>query len=133
MDTSKLVVGQDVLLFGIGFMDGKVVSVSPSIDVQSDAGFLQFDNNGKETDHSRYVRCGIVLDGPCPSLLPWEIVATTPEEIAAQRRAHDLFNLDALISNVLGQLEAGKVEFAKSQARCALQVVNAMRHRPTGS
>jgi hypothetical protein len=129
----NLVVGQDVLLFGVGFLDGKVLSVVPSIAVQADDGLLQFDENGRETDHSRYLRCGIVANGPCPSLLPWEIVATTPEEMAARRRTHDLINLEACISNVLTQLEAGKVEFAKSHAQCALQVVNAMRHSPTGS
>jgi hypothetical protein len=49
MDTNKLVVGQDVyvknlvvgqdvLLFGSGFLDGKEVSVSPTIDVQTADG-----------------------------------------------------------------------------------------------
>jgi hypothetical protein len=84
MDTNTLVVGQEVLLFGVGRLLGKVVSIVPWGDVQSDEGFLRFDNNGKETDFSRYLRCGAVLDGPCPSFLPWKIVATTPEEIAAR-------------------------------------------------
>jgi hypothetical protein len=31
----NLVVGQEVLLFGIGYVLGKVTSIVPSIDVQS--------------------------------------------------------------------------------------------------
>jgi hypothetical protein len=77
-----LTVGQEVILFGVGRVLGKVVSVFPSVAVQSDAGILQFDENGKETDFSRYIRCGTVMNGPCPSLLPWEITDATPEEIA---------------------------------------------------
>ncbi len=83
MDTKKLVAGQEVLLFGVGRLLGKVVSVVPSITVQSDAGLLRFDDDGKETEDSRYIRCGIVLNGPCPSLLPWEIEESSPEKIAA--------------------------------------------------
>lgn len=75
-------VGQEVILFGVGRVLGKVVSVFLSVAVQSEAGPLQFDENGKETEHSRYLRCGAVLDGPCPSLLPWEITDATPEEVA---------------------------------------------------
>lgn len=79
---SKYSVGQEVILFGVGRVLGKVVSVFPSVDVQSEAGALKFDENGKETEFSRYLRCGDVLNGPCPSLLPWEITDATPEEIA---------------------------------------------------
>jgi hypothetical protein len=74
MDTKKLVVGQEVYLFGVGRVLGKVVSVFPSLAVQSDdVGVLQFDENGKETDSSRKLRCGAVLEGPCPSFQPWEL------------------------------------------------------------
>jgi hypothetical protein len=115
MDISKLTVGQEVLLFGVGCMRGKVVSLGPSIAVQTDGiGLLQFDEKGRETDQGRYLRCGAVMNGPCPSLLPWEIVATTPEEIAAWKQAHNLSNLEYMVGNVITQLEAGKVEFAKS-------------------
>ena len=76
-------VGQEVILFGVGRVLGKVVSVFPSVDVQSEAGFLRFDENGKETDDSRYLRCGAVLNGPCPSFLPWEIIDASDEELAA--------------------------------------------------
>jgi len=63
---------------------GKVVAVTTSgVDVRTDDGLLRFDNNGEETEHSRYIRCGIVLNGPCPSLLPWVIEETPPEKIAA--------------------------------------------------
>jgi hypothetical protein len=128
MDTTKLVVGQEILLFGVGFLDGKVVSVAPSIAVQTnEIGLLQFDEDGRETDACRYIRLGGVLNGPGPEWEPWEIVATTPEEITARRRTHDLLNLKALISNVLALSEAGHVEFAKTHAQCALQVVNDMR------
>lgn len=124
----SLVVGQEVLLFGIGFLDGKVVSVVPSIAVQTnEIGLLKFDEDGRETDACRYIRLGGVLNGPGPEWEPWEIVATTPEEIIARRRAHDLVNLEALISNVLAQLETGHAEFAKTHAKLALQVVNHMR------
>jgi len=130
----NLVVGQDVLLFGIGFLDGKVVAVTPSgVDVQADKNrydvVFNFDTNGKETEESRCRRLGVAEGeyGPGPEWEPWEIVATTPEEMAARRRLHDLINIEALIRNVLAQLDAGKVEFAKSHARCALQVVDAMR------
>lgn len=75
-------VGQEVILFGVGRVLGTVVSVYPWVDVQSEAGFLRFDENGKETDFSRNLRCGGVLNGPCPSLLPWEIADATPEEVA---------------------------------------------------
>jgi hypothetical protein len=131
----NLVVGQEVLLFGIGFLDGKVVSVSPTIDVQTAdvyPAFFQFDQDGKETEASRCRRLG-VAEGeyrPGPEWEPWEIVATTPEEIIARRRAHDLVNLEALISNVLAQLETGHVEFAKTHAKLALEIVNQMRHCP---
>jgi hypothetical protein len=64
MDTTKLVVGQEVLLFGIGFLDGKVVSVVPSIAVQTNDGLLQFDEDGRETDACRYIRLGGVLSSP---------------------------------------------------------------------
>lgn len=123
----NLVVGQEVLLFGIGFLDGKVVSVVPSIAVQTIDGLLQFDEDGRETDACRYIRLGGVLNGPGPEWEPWEIVATTPEEITVRRRTHDLSNLEALISNVLALLETGRAEFAKTHAQCALQVVNHMR------
>jgi hypothetical protein len=73
MDTSKLVVGQEVSLFGVGWVLGKVVSVFPFISVQSDEGFLQFDEEGIETDDSRIRRCGVLLNGPCPSFGPWEL------------------------------------------------------------
>ena len=87
MDTKTLVVGQEVILFGVGRVLGTVRSVVsvyyPWIDVHStDEGFLQFDENGKETDFSRHLRCGAVLNGPCPSLGPWEITDATQEEIA---------------------------------------------------
>ena len=79
----KLVGGQEVILFGVGRVLGKVVSVFPSVDVQSDVGFLRFDENGKETDFSRHLRCGAMLDGPCPSFLPWKIEEASDEELAA--------------------------------------------------
>jgi hypothetical protein len=128
MNTNKLVVGQEVLLFGIGFLDGKVVSVVPSIAVQTNDGLLRFDEDGRETDACRYIWLGGVLHGPGPEWEPWEIVATTPEESTARRRTHDLLNLEALISNVLTQLETEHVEFAKTHARLALEVVNSMHH-----
>src|SRR5215475_8435199 len=121
---NKLVVGQEVLLFGIGFLDGKVVAVTPSgVDVQADKNcydvVFNFDNNGKETEPSRCRRLGVAPGeyGPGPEWEPWEIVATTPEEMAARRSGHNLLNLEALINNVLSQLEAGKVEFAKTHAQ----------------
>lgn len=84
MDTRTLVVGQEVLLFGVGRILGTVLSVVPSIAVQTkEMGVLQFDENGQENDDSRYRRCGVVLNGPCPSLLPWEIVEASPAKIAA--------------------------------------------------
>ena len=85
MNTTKLAVGQEVLLFGIGYILGKVISIVPSIDVQSEDGFLRFGNDGIETDQSRYLRNG-VLNGPGPEWEPWEIVATTPEEMASVRK-----------------------------------------------
>ena len=126
----NLVVGQEVLLFGIGFLDGKVISVFPTIDVQSADGLMKFDKDGKETEASRCHRLGVAEGeyGPGPEWEPWEIVATTPDEIIARRRAHDLVNLEALICNVLAQLENGHVEFAKTHAKLALEVVNQMRH-----
>jgi len=128
MDPNKLVVGQEVLLFGIGFLDGKVVSVSPTIDVQTDDGFFQFDQDGKETSRCRRLGVAEGEYGPGPEWQPWEIAATTPEEITARRRAHDLVNLEALICNMLAQLETGHVEFAKTHAKLALKIVNQMRH-----
>jgi len=87
---NKPVVGQEVLLFGIGFVDGKVISVFPTIDVQSDAGFMKFDKDGKETEASRCRRLGVAEGeyGPGPEWEPWEIVATTPEETRAYRAKH---------------------------------------------
>lgn len=79
---SKYSVSQEVILVGVGRLLGKVISVYPSVDVQSDEGFLRFDENGKETDFSRHLRCGEVLDGPCPSSQPWVITDATPEEVA---------------------------------------------------
>jgi hypothetical protein len=73
MDTKKLVVGQDIYLFGVGWIEGKVVSVFPFISVQSDEGCFQFDKEGIETDDSRIRRCGALLSGPCPSLGSWEL------------------------------------------------------------
>jgi hypothetical protein len=43
----NLVVGQEV--FGIGFLDGKVVSVSPTIDVQTADGYPVFFFNSIKT------------------------------------------------------------------------------------
>jgi hypothetical protein len=77
-----LTVGQELILFGVGRVLGKVVSVVPWVDVQSEAGFLRFDESGKETDFGRRLRCGVLLDGPCPSFGPWQIEDATPEEIA---------------------------------------------------
>lgn len=87
MDTTKLVVSQEVFIFGVGRLLGKVVAVTASgVDVQTEKDYIalfHFDENGEETDHSRYIRCGSVLNGPCPSLLPWVIEEASPEEIAS--------------------------------------------------
>ena len=64
MDATKLVVGQDVLMFGLGFLDGTVVAVTPSgVDVQADKNrydvVFNFDTSGKETEPSRCRRLGV--------------------------------------------------------------------------
>ena len=92
MDTTKLVVGQDILIFGIGRLLATVVAVSPSgVDVQSDDGFMRFDQDGVETEASRCLRLGLtpspedpvpLRSGP-PEWQPWEVLETSPEKIAA--------------------------------------------------
>ena len=74
MDTSKLVVGQKVTVFGCGYFDGTVVSITPSgVGVETDNGFAQFDKDGNETEDSRYRRLGVLQDGPGPEWGPWEL------------------------------------------------------------
>lgn len=59
VDTKTLVVGQKVSLFGCGFFEGTVVSVTPDgVGVESVNGFALFDKNGEETEDSRYRRVG---------------------------------------------------------------------------
>lgn len=79
----NLVVGQEVLLFGVGFLDGKVVSVVPSIAVQTnEIGLLHFDESGKETEASRCLRLGLKptfedpfpLRSAGPEWQPWEVM-----------------------------------------------------------
>jgi hypothetical protein len=90
MDTTKLVVGQDILIFGIGRLLGPVVSVFLSgVDVQADKKYydalFSFDNDGKETEASRCRRLGVAEGecGPGPEWEPWEVLETSPEKIAA--------------------------------------------------
>jgi hypothetical protein len=86
MDTKNLVVGQYVWLFGIGYVPGKVVAVTPSgIDVQGDVDLLSFDNNGVETDDSRRRRLTIRPGAPIPKgpgleYMPWVIDETRNDE-----------------------------------------------------
>jgi hypothetical protein len=59
---SKLEVGQEVSLFGVGYIHGKVVSVTPSgVDVQGEeySALFSFDNDGQETEESRCCRLGL--------------------------------------------------------------------------
>jgi len=72
MNTTTLVVGQKVALFGCGFFEGTVVSVTAdSVGVDSDYGFAQFDKDGRETEDSRYRRVGPL--GPGPEWEAWEL------------------------------------------------------------
>lgn len=84
-----LVVGQEIFLFGTGRIVGKVVSVSPSIDVQTnEVGLLQFGENGEETEASRCQRLGLDprtsfrFQGPGPEFCPWVIDEASDEEHA---------------------------------------------------
>jgi hypothetical protein len=73
MDTKTLAVGQKVALFGCGFFEGTVVSVTPDgVGIASDGGFAQFDNEGRETEDSRYRRVGGSASMP-PEWQPWEL------------------------------------------------------------
>jgi hypothetical protein len=70
MDTTKLVVGQDVYMFNDHYpywfcgQRGKVVEVTPKgVDVQTAGELLRFDNDGYELDVSRRDRLGF---GPSP-------------------------------------------------------------------
>jgi len=73
MNTKTLVVGQKVSVFGCGFFDGAVIRATPDgVEVASDDGFAQFDNEGKETEASLYRRVG-ALSGPGPEWGPWEL------------------------------------------------------------
>lgn len=74
MDTKTLVVGQKVALFGCGFFEGTVVSVTADgVGVETDNGFAQFDRDGNETEDSRYHRLGVLQNGPGPEWGPWEL------------------------------------------------------------
>jgi|ERR1039458_3526019 hypothetical protein len=92
----RLVVGQEVFIFGVGRLLGTVVSVSPTVDVQTKDGYValfRFDNNGKETEASRCTRLGLTPSpedpfpfryGPGPEWAPWEIDEASDEEVAAR-------------------------------------------------
>ena len=73
MDIKKLVVGQKVALFGCGFFEGTVVRIIPTgVEVESCGQLAQFDEEGKETEDSRYRRVGGTATMP-PEWGPWEL------------------------------------------------------------
>jgi hypothetical protein len=73
MDTKTLVVDQRVSLFGCGFFEGTVVRIMPEgVEVASVNGLAQFDEEGKETEDSRYRRVGGTATMP-PEWGPWEL------------------------------------------------------------
>jgi hypothetical protein len=89
---ARFVVGQEIFLFGVGRIVGKVVAVTPSgVDVQSDKDYIasfSFDNDGKETEASRCKRLGLAPTpgdpfplqfGP-PEWQPWVIDEASDEE-----------------------------------------------------
>lgn len=82
MDTNKLVVGQDVWLFGVGYIHGRVVSVTPlGVDVQGEeySALFSFNSDGKETQESRCRRLGLppnsdTMIGTPEDCMPWELI-----------------------------------------------------------
>jgi len=74
MDIKTLVVGQKVWIFGCGWSEGTVVRLVPNgVEVEGWGQLAQFDNDGNETDDSRYRRLGCLQNGPGPEWGPWEL------------------------------------------------------------
>lgn len=98
MDTTKLVVGQKVKLFGCGFFEGTVVRTIPpatepplptnrllaggGVEVESFGLLAQFDKEGKETEDSRHRRAGGSSSWG-PEWQAWELKS------AVERRTND--------------------------------------------
>jgi|SRR6516165_100152 hypothetical protein len=78
----NLVVGQEIWLFGVGYIQGKVVAVTPSgVDVQGYEypALFSFDNDGEETWASRCRRLGLppnsdTFVGTPEDCMPWELI-----------------------------------------------------------
>jgi hypothetical protein len=86
MDTKTLVVDQKVWVFGCGWFEATVVRLLPSgVEVKSEWGQLaQFDNDGNETDDSRYRRLGCLQNGPGTEWGPLELRERDREAEKAQ-------------------------------------------------
>ena len=77
MNTKTLVAGQTVTLYGCGYLKGTLVSLTcDGIEVSTDDGLMHFNNDGKETEASRYRRVGSP-DYGYPEQGPWELVDQT--------------------------------------------------------
>jgi hypothetical protein len=132
---TKLEVGQEVRLFGIGRIHGAVVAVTSSgVDVQGGEYpiLFSFDNNGMETDDSRRRRLIIrpgapIPEGPGLENMPWEIDERSDEEFVAQLgKQHLGKSKDWVLSGVVersqrkcGRMEPVGMPLTSSKMRCA--------------
>lgn len=96
---TKLEIGQEVWLFGVGYIRGTVVTVTPSgVDVQGKeySALFNFDNDGKETEASRCRRLGVAEGeyGPGPEWEPWELI---PPDIGER-----LYQIRRIIGSIWG-------------------------------